>query len=60
MTVEIFNRIIWTVFAKIKKSRKITVFLANFGLILAMFLTSQQYEFDEITHKGPYYSVEGL
>ena len=29
------------------------LFLAIFGLILAMFLTSQSYEFDEIAHKGP-------
>ena len=28
-------------------------FLAIFGLILAMFLTSHPYELDEITHKGP-------
>ena len=27
--------------------------LAIVGLILAMFLTSQQHEFDENTHKGP-------
>ena len=25
-----------------------------------MFLTSQQYEFNEITHKGQYYGVEVL
>ena len=41
-----------TVFAKIKKSRRWR-FLAIFVLILAMFLTSQPYKFDEITHKGP-------
>ena len=35
-------------------------FLTIFGLILAMVLTSQEYEFDEIKHKGPLYSVEGL
>ena len=52
MTVENFAGIVWTVFVKIK-SRKMTVFVAIFGLILAMFLTSQKYEFDEITHKGP-------
>ena len=52
MTVEIFVRIVWTIYAKIKKSRK-WLFLAVFGLSLAMFLTSQQYEFDEIVHKGP-------
>ena len=37
-----------------------TVFLAIFGLILDMFLTSQPNEFDEITHKGPKFNVEGL
>ena len=37
MTVEIFVRIVWKVFAKIKKSRK-WLFLAIFGLILALFL----------------------
>ena len=58
MTVENFVRIVWTVFAKIEKSRKMAFFLAIFGLILAMFLTPQQYEFDEIAHKGPYYGVE--
>ena len=51
MTVEIFVRIVWTVFAKIKKSRK-TAFLAIFGLILAMFLTSQPYDFDASAHIG--------
>ena len=35
-----------------KKNRKMT-FLAIFGLILDMFLTSQQYDFHEITPKGP-------
>ena len=30
-----------------------TVFLAIFGLNLAMFLTSQPHEFNEIAHKGP-------
>ena len=38
---------------KSKKNRKMTVFLAIFGLNLAMFLTSQPYEFNEIAHKGP-------
>ena len=52
MTVKIFDRIVWTVFAEIKKVEKL-LFLAIFGLILAMFLTYQQYQFDEITHKGP-------
>ena len=53
MTVENFVRIVWTVFEKIEKKMKNDCFLAIFGLILAMFLTSQQYKFDEITHKGP-------
>ena len=35
-------------------------FLGIFGLILAMFLTSQPCEFNEIAHEGPYNSVEGL
>ena len=35
-------------------------FLTIFGLILAMFLTSQQYDFDAIAHIGLYYGVEGL
>ena len=52
MTVENFVRIVWTVFAKIKKSRKVAVFLASFGLILAMFLTFQPYDFDAIAHIG--------
>ena len=51
MTVEQFARLIWTVFEKIKKNGKMT-FLAIFGLILAMFLTSQQYDFDAIAHIG--------
>ena len=38
---------------KNQKKSKNGCFLAIFGLILAMFLTSQQYEFDETTHKGP-------
>ena len=37
-----------------------TVFLAIFGLIYAMFLTSQLYKIDEITHKGQSYGVERL
>ena len=48
MTVKILVRI---AFAKIKKVEK-RLFLAIFGLILAMFLTSQQYKFYETTHKG--------
>ena len=36
----------------VKKSKN-DCFLAIFGLNLAMFLTSQPYEFNEIAHKGP-------
>ena len=39
-------------FRENKKSQK-RLFLAIFGLILAMFPTSQLYEFIEIAHKGP-------
>ena len=49
MTVENFVRIVWTVFEKTEKSRKMAVFgliLAIFVLILAMFLTFQSYDFD--------------
>ena len=55
MTVEIFVRIVWTVFEKIEKSRKMTVFgliLVIFGLILAMFLTFQSHDFDAFAHAG--------
>ena len=51
MTVEIFVRIVWTVFANIKKSRKMAVF-GHFGVLLAMFLTSQPYDLDAIAHIG--------
>ena len=47
MTVEIFPRIVWTVFEKIEKWR----IFGHFWLILAVFLTSQPYEFNEIAHK---------
>ena len=50
MTVENFVQMIWTVFAKIEKSRKMAVCLAIFGLILAMFLTFQSYDFDASAH----------
>ena len=33
-------------------------FLAIFGLMLAMFLISQPYEFNEIAHKRLYFYVE--
>ena len=52
MTVEIFVRIVWTVFAKIKKVEK-WLFFGHFWVILALFVTSQQYEFDEFPQKGP-------
>ena len=52
MTVENFVQIVWTVFEKIEKKSKKGCFLANFGLILAMFLTSQSYDFDAIAHIG--------
>ena len=61
MTVKNFVRIVWTVFEKIEKSRKMAVFgriLAIFGLILAMFLTSQPYNFDAFAHAGAPLGVE--
>ena len=51
MTVGNFVRIVWTVFEKIEKSRKMIVFLAILGVILAMLLTSQSYDFDAIAQK---------
>ena len=53
MTVENFVRIVWTVFEKIEKKLKNDCILATFGLILAMFLTSQRYNSDAIAHIGP-------
>ena len=50
MTVEIFVRIVWTVFAKSKVEK--WLFFGYFGLILAMFLTSQPYDFHAIAHIG--------
>ena len=61
MTVENFVRIVWTVFEKIEKSRKMAFFgliLAIFGLILAMFLTFQSYDFDAFAHAGAPLGVE--
>ena len=52
MTVENFVRIVWTVFEKIEKKIEKWLFLAIFGLILAMFLISQPYDFDAIAHIG--------
>ena len=61
MTLEIFVRIVWTVFEKIEKSQIMAVFglfLAIFGLILAMFLTFQSYDFDAFEHSGAPLGVE--
>ena len=55
MTVENFVRIVRTLFEKIEKSRKMAVFglfLAIFGLLLAMSLTFQSYDFDAFEHAG--------
>ena len=54
MTVENFVRIVWRVFEKIKKVEK-GCFLAIFGLILTMFLTSQSYDFDAFAHVGHFW-----
>ena len=58
MTVGNFVRIVWTVFEKIEKSRKMAVFWPFFGLILAMFLTSKPYDFDAFAHAGAPLGVE--
>ena len=50
MTVEIFVRIVWS-FCKNQKVENGS-FLVIFGLILAMFPTSQPYDFDAIAHIG--------
>ena len=63
MTVENFVQIVWTVFEKIEKSRKMAVFgliMIIFGLILAMFLTFQSYDFDAFEHTGAPLGVEWL
>ena len=52
MTVENFVRNVWTVFEKIEKKSKNDCFLAIFGLTLAVFLTSQPYDFNAIAHIG--------
>ena len=54
MTVENFVRIVWTVFEKIEKSRKMAVFWP----LLAMFLTSRPYDFDAFAHAGAPLGVE--
>ena len=43
-----------------RKKSKNGCFLAIFGLILAIFLTSQPYDFDAIAHAGAPLGVEGL
>ena len=53
MTVQNLVRIVLTVFVTILKVENGS-FLAIFGLILAMFLTSQPYDFDAIAHIGLY------
>ena len=58
MTVENFVRIVRRVFEKIEKSRKMAAFWLFFGLILAMLLTSQSYDFDAFAHAGALLGVE--
>ena len=58
MTVHNFIRIVWTVFEKIEKKSKNEYFMAIFGLILTMFLTSQSYDFDAFAHAGAPLGVE--
>ena len=61
MTVENFNRIVRTIFEKIEKSPKMDVLgliLVIFGLILAMFLAFQSYDFDAFEHAGAPLGVE--
>ena len=57
MTAENFVRIVWRV-EKIEKNLKLAVFLAIFGLILAVFLTSQSYHFDAFARAAPPLGVE--
>ena len=47
-------------FCENQKKSKDGCFLAIFGIILAMFLTSQPYDFNAIADKGLQYSVERL
>ena len=61
MTVGNFVQIVRTLFEKIEISRKMAafgLFLATFGLILAMFLTSQPYDFDAFARAGAPLGVE--
>ena len=63
MTVENFVQIVWTVFEKTEKSRKMAVFgliLAFYGLIFAMFLTFQSYDFDAFAHAGAPLGVQNV
>ena len=52
VTAENFVRIVRRVFGKIAESRKMKVFLAYFGLILAMFLTFRSEDFEAIAQIG--------
>ena len=52
MTVEIFVRIVSTVFVEIEKKAQNGCFFGHFGLILAMFITTQSYDFDIFAHAG--------
>ena len=58
MTVEIFVRIVWTVFEKIEKKSENGCFLVIIGLILAMFLTFESYDFDAFEYTGAPLGVE--
>ena len=68
MTIENLVQIVWTVFEKNGKKLKNGCFWANFGhfwanfghfgLILAMFLTFQSYDFDAFEHTGAPLGVE--
>ena len=57
-TVKNFVRIRRTDFEKIENSPKIAHFLVIFGLILAILLRSQTYDFDAILHAGEPLGVE--
>ena len=52
MTAETLVRIVVEFLRKSKKKTKNGIFLAIFGLILAIFLTSQSYDFDAFAHAG--------
>ena len=51
LTRKNFVRTVWTVLEKIKKSRN-WLFFGHFLAHLAMFLTSQHYDFDATSHIG--------